>query len=126
MKIAIATDDGGKTIASHFGRTKGFIIYTVKGSNIQSEVYKVNDFTGHARGTEKSNHNIDRHGPILMALNDCDLVIAHGMGQRIYKDLKNSGIQSLITSETNTRNAITSYLNRELVDYPKRGCLHKH
>jgi predicted Fe-Mo cluster-binding NifX family protein len=126
MKIAIATDDGGKTIASHFGRTKGFVIYTVKGSNIQSEVYKVNDFTGHARGMQKSNHNIDRHGPILKALNDCEIVITHGMGQRIYTDLKNSGIQPLITNETNTRNAIISYLNGELLDFPERGCLHKH
>jgi len=35
MKIAIASDDG-KTISSHFGRTKGFVIFEVEDKEIKS------------------------------------------------------------------------------------------
>jgi predicted Fe-Mo cluster-binding NifX family protein len=125
MKIALATDDKGKTIASHFGRTKGFIIFIVKGSTIESQEYRENSFTGHARELEHSNHNIDRHGPILNALNDCNTVISNGMGRRIYEDLINSGIQALITDETNVKSAMNAFIKGELKDIPERGCSHK-
>jgi predicted Fe-Mo cluster-binding NifX family protein len=122
MKIALATDDNGKTIASHFGRTKGFVIFIVEGSTIVSQEYRENDFTGHARGLEHSNHHIDRHGPILNALNDCNTVISNGMGRRIYEDLKSSGIQALITDEKNVKSAIDAFIKGELKDIPERGC----
>lgn len=49
MKIAVASDDG-KIISSHFGRTRGFVIFDVEGKEIKSREYLPNTFTGHARG----------------------------------------------------------------------------
>ncbi|MBU1299451.1 MAG: iron-molybdenum cofactor biosynthesis protein [Bacteroidetes bacterium] len=123
MKIAIASDEG-RSISSHFGRTKGFVIFDVEGNEIKSREYRNNTFTGHARGLEGAGHNIDRHGPIITALKDCSTVIAHGMGKRIYNDLKEAGINVFITGEVDIEKVIALYLKGELVDKPNLGCDH--
>ncbi|MCM8784975.1 MAG: NifB/NifX family molybdenum-iron cluster-binding protein [Candidatus Omnitrophica bacterium] len=124
MKIAIASDDG-KTISSHFGRTKGFVIFEVEGKEIKGQKYLLNTFTGHARGLEDTGHEIDRHTPILNALKDCKAVISHGMGMRIYNDLKEAGIEVFVTEETDVKNAFDLYLSGGLIDKPEIGCPHK-
>lgn len=125
MKIAVASDDG-KNISSHFGRTKGFVIFDVEGKEIKSQEYRPNTFTGHARGLEGAGHEVDRHASILDALKDCEVVISHGMGRRIYDDLKSGGIQVFVTDETDVKRALDLYLRGELVDKPEIGCQHRH
>ena len=123
MKIAIASDDR-KTISSHFGRTKGFVIFEVEGKKIKGQEYRLNTFTGHARGLE-GRHEANHHGPILDALSDCKVVISRGMGRRIYNDLKEAGIEVLITEEMDVEKALDLYLSGKLVDKPEMGCDHK-
>lgn len=123
MKIAIASNDE-ITIADHFGKTRGFIIYDVENGEIKNQQYHINDFTGHARGLEGTDHQIDRHGPILEALKDCDVVIARGMGRRIYNDLQNAGIEAFIVDEDDTSTAVRLYLENNLKDNPESGCKH--
>ncbi len=123
MKIAIASDDG-KIISAHFGRTQGFVIYDVDNGEVKMHEFRPNTFTGHARGLEHAGHDIDRHGPVLAALADCAVVISHGMGRRLYDDLRNAGIQSLITDETDVQAAMAAYLSGELRDHPERSCRH--
>jgi predicted Fe-Mo cluster-binding NifX family protein len=125
MKIAIASDDE-RTISSHFGQTRGFVVVEVESKEVKNREYRPNTFTGHARGLESAGHEIDRHGPILSALSDCKAVISHGMGRRIYDDLKEAGIEAFITDETEVQKALDLYLNGTLVDRPERGCSHKH
>ena len=125
MKIAVASDDG-KTIASHFGRTRGFALVDISDNKIISEEYVINDFTGHARGMEGYDHSYDRHGPILNALKECDVVISHGMGRRIYIDLQEAGKQVFITPETGVRKAVEMFILGELEDRPDLGCNHHH
>jgi len=124
MKIAIASDDE-RTISSHFGQTRGFVVFDVEGKEVKNREYRPNTFTGHARGLEGAGHEIDRHGPILSALSDCKTVISHGMGRRIYDDLKGAGIEAFITDETDVKKALDLYLCGELVDRPEKGCSHK-
>ena len=92
MKMAIASDDG-RIIASHLGRAKGFVIHEIEDDQIKNREYRLNIFTGHARGVEGAEHEIDRHGPISAALRDCKAVVSHGMGRRTYDDLKLAGIE---------------------------------
>lgn len=125
MKIAVASDDG-KTISSHFGRARGFVLMDVTNDIIKSEEYIFNDFTGHARGLEGHDHQHDRHGPILNALKEYNVVISHGMGRRIYMDLQEAGKQVFITPETNVRKAVELYTQGKLVDNPDQGCDHHH
>jgi predicted Fe-Mo cluster-binding NifX family protein len=123
MKIAIASDEG-TTISSHFGQTRGFVVFDIEGKTVKSREYRPNTFTGHARGLAGADHGIDRHGPILSALSDCKAVISHGMGRRIYDDLKGTGIEAWVTDETDVQKAIDSYINGELVDRSDRSCSH--
>jgi len=125
MKIAIASDDG-KTIASHLGRTKGFIIFESGGQDIGKSEYRLNTFTGHARGLEGADHSLDRHGPILAALSDCQVVISHGMGRRIYEDLKQANIDVYITDEIDAERAMELYSQGKLTDRPELSCHHPH
>ena len=124
MKIAIASDDE-RTISSHFGQTRGFVIFEVEGKKVKNREYRPNTFTGHARGLESAGHEIDRHGLILSALSDCKAVISHGMGRRLYDDLKGAGIEAFVTDETEVQKALDLYLNGTLIDRPERGCSHK-
>ncbi len=94
MKIAIVSDDR-KTISSHFGRSKGFVIFEAEGKEIKMQEYRPNTFTGHAKGLEGAEHKLHNHAPILDALKDCKVVISHGMGERMYNDLKRTGIEVL-------------------------------
>jgi len=123
MKIAIASDDG-QTIAGHFGRTRGFLFYEIENGQILNREYRLNDFTGHARGMSGRSHEMDRHGPILSALSGCQAVISQGMGRRIYDDLQSAGIEAFIVRETDADKAVELYIKQELQDNPDEGCEH--
>jgi len=125
MKIAIASDDE-RTISSHFGQTRGFVVFDMEGKEVKSREYRPNTFTGHARGLEGAGHEIDRHGPILTALKDCKAVVSCGMGRRIYNDLRQAGIEVFVTDETEVERALELYLEGQLIDRPELGCDHKH
>lgn len=125
MKVAIASDDG-KIISSHFGRTRGFTIFEIEGNAIKKQEFLENTFTGHARGLEGADHSIDRHGPILEALKDCQVVISHGMGRRIYDDLQSAGIEVFVTDETDVQKAVNLYINDELTNNTNLVDNHKH
>lgn len=125
MKIAIVSDDG-KTIASHFGRTRGFAVFEIEGEKVKKQEYRENTFTGHVRGLEEANHSFDRHGPILEALKDCRAVISHGMGRRIYDDLKNAGIEVFVTEEIDVKTALDLFIKGCLIDHPELSCTHDH
>ncbi|MBI3950186.1 MAG: iron-molybdenum cofactor biosynthesis protein [Acidobacteria bacterium] len=118
MKIAIASNDG-QTIASHFGRTKGFVIVEVEGKKVKTRDYRPNTFTPHARGLEGDEYKYHEHGPLLNALSDCAVVISHGMGRRLYDDLATAGVRVFVTHETDMQRALDLYLNGQLDDRPE-------
>ncbi len=124
MKVAVASDDG-QVISAHFGRSLGFVIAEIENKEIITKQYRKNTFTGHARGLAGEDCNIDRHQPILEALKDCQIVISHGMGRRIYDDLRNEAIDVYITDEVDVDAALNAFIKGELKDHPERGCSHE-
>jgi predicted Fe-Mo cluster-binding NifX family protein len=117
MKIAVASNDG-KKISAHFGRTKGFVIFEIENGEIKSREYRLNTFTGHARGFSHDDpeHHKYTHPAIIEALKDCKVVISHGMGRRLYDDLTSAGIDVYVTDETDVDKAIELYLKGELTN----------
>ena len=125
MKIGVASNDQ-RSIAQHFGRTKGFVIVELVDGNITSRDYRENVFTNHLQQGEhehQENHG-HSHTGILTALKDCDVVIARGMGRRIYEDLRGVNIESLITDIATVDDALAAYVSGTLIDNPEKGCVH--
>lgn len=130
MKIAIPSDEG-KFLSQHFGRTLGFSIYEITGGRITGEEYRPNTFTGHAIGMHHDHghhdgsdgHHQHTHGRILSALGDCEVVIAGGMGRRLFDDLTEAGKQIYITTQAETRKAVELFLADALTS-DKASCDH--
>lgn len=130
MKIAIPSDEG-TYLCQHFGRTLGFSIFEVADGQILNQEYRPNNFTGHAlgqhqehhHGAEHDDHAQHSHSRILNSLNDCEIVIAGGMGRRLVDDLTAAGKKIYITSQPETRKAVELFLNDEL-NSDKEACSH--
>ena len=78
MKIAVATDDSGG-LSRHFGRSKGFVVFTVQDKNIIGQEMRENRETAFAQGQCKGDHKHHEgqghsHAGIVEALSDCDVV----------------------------------------------------
>lgn len=86
MRIAIASDDG-KHIASYLGRAAAFVIVDIEEKAVTTLAYRPNTFTGHTTGEGQAPHEHHGHGSLLSALKDCQVIISHGMGRRLYEDL---------------------------------------
>jgi predicted Fe-Mo cluster-binding NifX family protein len=126
MKIAIVSDDQ-KTIASHFGRALGFVIFESENGSITGREYRPNRFTMHVLNPGEEGYGPEHHhshGPIIEALRDCSVVISHGMGRRIYDDLRSTGKEVYITSEIDVEAAVKLYLKGDLIDRPEMRCDH--
>lgn len=124
MKVAVASNDG-RTISAHFGRSRGFVIFEVNDGEVRQAGYLENTFTGHALGHhhEHAHHSgggyhqhHHSHRGILEALQDVDVVISHGMGWRIYEDLKSAGKQVFVTEETDVEKAVKMYAEGKLTN----------
>jgi len=128
MKIAVASDDQVQ-IANHFGRTRGFLIYTVEENQISEKVYVENNFTGHAKGQHhhhdhSGEHHHHSHTGILDALTECKVVISRGMGRRLLEDFDAVGKQVFITHVENADEAMKQYVDGNLFHDPNKSCQH--
>lgn len=122
MKVAVPSEDG-VFLSQHFGRTPGFAIFEVADGNIVKREYRTNTFTGHV--TEQhhgmgnheehdADHAVRTHGRILAALGDCDVVIAGGMGRRLFEDFSDHGKRIYITTQIEVKKAVELFLADEL------------
>ena len=126
MKIAIPSNDN-LNISSHFGRTKGFVICEIDNNNIVKKEFKQNTFTGHAQGLHHDNdhaHNNHSHHGIFNAIGDCKIVIAGGMGKRLYNDFEKNNIKVFVTKEMNIDDALKSFMNNTLENNSDDCCDH--
>lgn len=132
MKIAAITDDG-KTISAHFGRARHYLVYTVEDGKIVTR--EMRDKTGHhdfageehehhgrhdARGHGFGHGSGRRHASMMAAIDDCDVLLARGMGQGAYLALQEAGILPITTEKKSTEEAVQAYLEGEIVDRPER------
>lgn len=124
MRIGIASNDE-LSIAQHFGRTKGFVIAEIDNGKVVAKNFRRNTFSMHMQpGSHTHGEHGHSHGAILDALADCSVVLARGMGRRIYDDLNRAGIQAVITDHAEVDVAIDAYLAGTLKDNPEKGCVH--
>jgi predicted Fe-Mo cluster-binding NifX family protein len=99
MKIAIESNDGGKTISDPFVRSKGFLIYEVDEKNV---------FVKEFRTTKRLKSAI-----LENELNDCCAVISRGMPSSFREKLEKQGKKVLITFTSSPRKALSFFLTSQ-------------
>ena len=125
MRIAIPSDDG-ITVASHTGRASGFVIFDIKDHQAVRLEHRTNTFTAHALGQcnegEGHGHHHHGHDGLLGALEDCNVMIAHGMGPRLVSDLASRNIQVLFCTDTQVDDVAQNFAAGRLATRDSSGC----
>ena len=126
-KIAVASDDQ-RTIAGHFGRTRGFMIYSVEDIRVTDKQYLSTTFTGHAQGHHQNSDHDHQHHPshrrILDALRNAEVVISRGMGRRLLEDFERAGKTVFVTVTEYTDQAVEQYIEGILKHDPDKSSSH--
>jgi predicted Fe-Mo cluster-binding NifX family protein len=110
MRIALVTEDGS-TISQHFGRAPYYAVVTVEGGKIVARERR--EKLGHAQlagehheegphGQDPRGHGFDaaaqsRHGRMLAAVADCEILVARGMGAGAYHTIRQAGLRPILT-----------------------------
>lgn len=121
FKVAFATNDGVITFA-HFGRAKYFEVIEVKDGNITSrERREKPDFhSGNNHNHDHHSNHGERHNTIYTLVEDCDFVVAAGMGYGIYDFLISKGKQPIVTTEKNIEDAVKNLISGQLVNHTEK------
>ena len=130
MKIAVVTDDE-KTISAHFGRAKYYVVLTVDDNVITAQETRPkanhSQFAGeeHHHGEHGDSHGMDpgsqrRHGMMMESIQDCEVLLARGMGQGAHNNLKERGIKPVLTDIQNVQEAVETFLAGKLIENPDR------
>jgi len=128
MKIAVVTDDK-ETISQHFGRAHFYLVYTVVAGKITGWETRPkpghDQFAGEHHGEHQGEghgngpHAEARHGSMMDAINDCQVLITRGMGMGARNSLQARNITPFITDIPNAQAAVDSYLAGTLQDHPE-------
>jgi len=120
MRIAVASDDG-VSIAGHFGRCAGFIVFEYENDEIKEIENRPNSHSHHhdqhSCADHSGQHEAANHGheSFLAALGDCQMVICKGMGRRAIIDLESRGIKpAIIANDITAREAVTLLVQGKL------------
>ena len=123
MKIAVVSDDG-ISVSQHFGRATVYVVATVENGKITHEESR--DKMGHhhfaaaeGHGSHAGPHGYDaesqsRHGKMASAIQDCQVLIAGGMGMGAYDSMKSYNIQPVVTNVSTIDEAIRLYIEGKL------------
>lgn len=138
MKIAAVTDDG-KTISQHFGRASQYAVYTVEDGKItarelrdklghrqfaQEEAAGHNHDHdhdhGHGEGHGFGQHAEDKHRRMFETIQDCDVLLARGMGRGAYIGLQQTGVKPVVTDIAEIEAAAQAVIDGSIVDFTDR------
>jgi predicted Fe-Mo cluster-binding NifX family protein len=133
MKIAVVTEDGA-TISQHFGRAPYYLVVTVEDGKAVAR--EMRDKLGHAHfatehhgeeshGSHAGGHGFDpaaqsRHAQMIAAIEDCEMLLARGMGAGAYSSIERAGIRPILTDITEIDQAVQAVISGDIVDHPEK------
>ena len=126
MKIAVVTDDG-ETISAHFGQAALCAVFTVEDGQIANR--ELREKPHHAAHEHGHDHNHNHQGgglfrKFLPLIADCQVLISRGMGQRAFDNLRQAGIEAVMTDIRDVETAVQAYLDGSITSNPKRVHIH--
>jgi predicted Fe-Mo cluster-binding NifX family protein len=130
MKIAVISEDGA-TISQHFGRAPLYVVVTVEDGKITSKENRSkvghHSFSGHPHVEpmlgERHGYGIDsqsKHTQMAQSIDDCQVLLAGGMGWGAYDSMKSRGIETIITDVKNIDEAVELYIGGKLSNLMER------
>lgn len=144
MKIAVVTDDG-QALSAHFGRSRHYLVLTIEDGQIVDRTLRdkpARDNHAHAHGEHPHEHDLEhahahrgqhdprghgfgrgadrRHAELTAPIEDCDVLLARGMGQGAYLALQRAGITPITTDIKPIEDAVQAYLSGADIDRPER------
>lgn len=128
MRIAVLSDDG-TSVAAHGGRAGGCVICDAdEKSAVHVEYRQIQrdgeTCDGHVHGDHHEHHGGHSHDTILSLVADCDIVIGGGIGWRLQGDLRERGIEVVLTDEIDAATAAQKFAMGELIAIEGRSCGH--
>jgi len=124
MKIA-AISDNGTTVSQHFGRAPLYVVVTVENGKIVNK--ETRNKMGHQNFASNPHsepapgqpHGYDadsqsKHAQMAQSIDDCQVLIAGGMGWGAYDSLKGRGIETIVTDVQDIDEVIKLYLDSKL------------
>lgn len=123
MKIAIPTSDGIR-ISSNILNIKGFQVFEIIDGKIVEEKYvmKAKAINHHPASGENGNpasHLDEENFSFLGGIKDCQIVIANGVGKRMFEELVRAHKEVYITEASNVRGAINHFIRQTLRNHPE-------
>ena len=134
MKIAAVTDDE-KTISPHFGQARHYVVFTIENGRILAREFrgKANHrdfqqegFEGGLRhrdephGRGDGQHLKEKNQRMFTAIQDCQVLLARGIGKGAYHGLKQMEIQPIITNIPEIKQAVRAVIDGNIDDHPNQ------
>jgi predicted Fe-Mo cluster-binding NifX family protein len=130
MKIAFVSDNG-KSVTQHFGRARYYVVVTVEDEKVVRS--EVRDKLGHMHFADDTGHEghhgpihgygpeaQQRHGMMIEAISDCEILVAGGMGMGARESIRARGIRPILTNITSIDDAVNAYVEGRLEDHSER------
>ncbi len=122
LKIAVATTDGER-LTAHFGETPWYEVFTIENGKIAARERRAkpyHDDHDHEPGTHAGEHHHGIGGRnFFEPIQDCQILIAGGMGERAYEWAKNMGLKVYLT-KGKVEEVVQAYLDGTLQHDPRR------
>ena len=126
MKIAVVTVDGD-TVSQHFGRSPYYAVVTAENGVVTSRELRRRG-VGHfaPQGPQHGEHHEEggRHGygpearmshaATAQEIRHCQVLIADGMGSGAYENIKEAGLDVILTDHRLIDDAVKAYLDGTL------------
>jgi len=130
MKIAAISEDE-TTVSQHFGRAPLYVVVTVEDGKVVSKETRAkaghHTFAAnqHPDTVPGERHGYDagaqaRHATMAQSIDDCQVLIAGGMGWGAYESLKSRGIETVVTDVESIDEAVKLYLAGKLPNLMER------
>lgn len=119
-RIAFVVEEDGERISAHFGRARSYLVATIKDGHVIDREMRAKHVAhgsgqghGHGQG-HGGGHRQERHRRMVEPIQDCQLVVARGMGGGASGHLQEAGIETILTDHHRVESALEAYLAGEL------------
>jgi predicted Fe-Mo cluster-binding NifX family protein len=121
FSAAFATNDG-TNISAHFGRAKYFEVFKVENGEIKSRERRERpDFHSEANHNHHDHEgHQSRHNIIFSLTEDCDYIVAAGMGYGIYDFLTSKGKHPIVTSVKSIDEALSLLIENKIENHTEK------